>query len=44
MAERQEFAALSAPALNRLWDNPIDAKIWDTWEQQHATRKKAPKR
>lgn len=44
MAERQGFAALSAPAFNRLWDNPIDAKLWDMWEETHAIPKKTPKR
>lgn len=34
-------AGLSAPAFNRIWDNPTDAELWDNWEARHAPKAKA---
>jgi metal-responsive CopG/Arc/MetJ family transcriptional regulator len=41
LEDRRAFAALSATALNRIWDNPIDAQLWDNWEAPHARKAKA---
>lgn len=40
-ADRRAFAGLSAPAFNRIWDNPTDAELWDDWEARHAPKAKA---
>lgn len=40
-ADRSAFSRLSTPALNRIWDNPVDARLWDNWERAHARKAKA---
>jgi len=40
-ANRKAFAELSSSAFNRIWDNPIDAELWDNWEERHAPKAKA---
>lgn len=39
--DRRAFAGLAASAFNRIWDNPIDAELWDGWEARHAQKAKA---
>jgi metal-responsive CopG/Arc/MetJ family transcriptional regulator len=39
-ADRRAFTELSASAFNRIWDNPIDAELWDSWEEGHAQKAK----
>ena len=41
VAERRAFAELSSTAMNRIWDNPVDAQLWDHWEAHHARKAKA---
>lgn len=43
-ADRRAFAASSAASFNRIWDNPVDAEVWDNWEEKHAAREKASTR
>lgn len=40
-ADRRAFTELSAAALNRIWDNPVDAQLWDDWEARHAKKAKS---
>jgi predicted transcriptional regulator len=40
-ADRKAFEGFSATAFNRLWDNPIDAQLWDGWKERHARKAKA---
>ena len=39
--ERRAFAELSSTAFLRIWDNPVDAQLWDNWEARHARKAKA---
>ncbi len=32
-ADRQIFSKSSARALNKIWDNPVDAELWNNWER-----------
>lgn len=38
ITDRRAFATLSAAAFNRIWDNPIDAELWDNREEQRAPK------
>jgi len=40
-ADLRAFGGFSAAAFNRLWDNPIDAQLWDSWKERHARKAKA---
>jgi predicted transcriptional regulator len=40
-ADRKAFEGFSATTFNRLWDNPIDAQLWDGWKERHARKAKA---
>ncbi|OGF57319.1 MAG: hypothetical protein A2Z21_02185 [Candidatus Fraserbacteria bacterium RBG_16_55_9] len=41
VTDRRAFAKLSATSLNDIWDNPVDAQLWDNWEERHARKAKA---
>lgn len=42
--DRWTFAELSAASFNRIWDNPVDAEVWDNWEERHGKGKKVKAR
>lgn len=42
--ERRMFAELSATSFNRIWDNTVDAEVWDNWEERHGKGKKVKAR
>ncbi|MFN3420739.1 MAG: ribbon-helix-helix domain-containing protein [Armatimonadota bacterium] len=42
--ERRMFAESSATSFNRIWDNPVDAEVWDNWEGRHGKGKKVKAR
>jgi Arc/MetJ-type ribon-helix-helix transcriptional regulator len=36
-ADRRAFAELSSSSLDRIWDNAVDAGLWDDWEARRAS-------
>lgn len=42
-ADRKAFEGFSAAAFNRLWDNPIDAQLWDSWKEKHVGTPHGPR-